>query len=550
MWWFVRSLIIRADSPLRAVLRVRALRRLEIAYLLFAVAEFGTWVSVLVYAFERGGAALAGAAAALQLLPGIAIAPVFSVFVDRFRRDLPLRNGYLAQSIAYGAVGAAMLNGAHVAVVIALAAVAATLVTITRPAHGSLVPELATRPDEVTAANVVTSTAEGIGVLAGPAIAGLILLRGDPGHVFLAMSGSALVAAILMLGVRGLPPLPQLSESTSANLLAGIRTIRMDRDLRAIVTVGASSYVLVGAFDVLGVFLAIDVLGWGQAGAGALASAGGFGTLIGAMAAAALVGRRLSRALLLAVVVAALPLTLLGWMSFAAVVLFFLASAGIQWTQLITQTLLQRAAPATTLGRVLGVHEGLAGGALAVGSLLVSALFASLGSVITFLVLGLVLPVTCAFSWARIRKLERTAPARLVELELLKRVPMFSRSSPLVLETLAAVLGTVVVDEGATVVKEGDPGDSLYLVAEGEFIVEKDGKELARLGPGDVFGEIALLYEVPRTATVRSAGFGRLYTLGAREFLTSMGATGDAKKVAMGLADQRLDQQTSNEANS
>jgi Major Facilitator Superfamily/Cyclic nucleotide-binding domain len=518
---------------------------LEIAYLLFAVSEFGTWVSVLVYAFDRGGAPLAGLAAALQLLPGVAIAPVFSVFVDRFRRDLPLRMGYLAQSIAYGAVGVAMLNGAHVAVVIALAAVAATAITVTRPAHGSLVPELATRPDEVTAANVVTSTAEGMGVLAGPAIAGLILLGGDPGHVFLAMSGFVLVAATLVFGVRGLPPLPHLSESTRSNLLAGIRTIRSDRDLRAIVTVGASSYILVGAFDVLGVFLAIDVLGWGQAGAGALASAGGFGTLIGAMAAAALVGRRLSRALLLAVVVAALPLALLGWLSFAAVVLFFLASAGIQWTQLITQTLVQRAAPAAALGRVLGVHEGLAGGALAVGSLLVSGLFASVGSVITFLVLGMVLPVSCAFSWSRIRKLERTAPARLVELDLLKKVPMFSRLSPLVLETLAAALGTVVVDDGATVVKEREPGDSLYLIAEGDFIVEKDGRELARLGPGDVFGEIALLYDVPRTATVRSASFGRLYTLSDHEFFMSMGATGDAKKVALGLADQRLDEQLS-----
>jgi predicted MFS family arabinose efflux permease len=518
---------------------------LEIAYLLFAVAEFGTWVSVLVYAFDRGGAPLAGLAAALQLLPSVAIAPVFSVFVDHFRRDLPLRFGYLAQSIAYGAVGMAMLNGAHVAVVIALAAVAATVITVTRPAHGSLVPELATRPDEVTAANVVTSTAEGMGVLAGPALAGLILLRGEPGHVFLAMSGFVLVAATLVLGIRGLPPLLHLSELTGSNLLAGIRTIWSDRDLRAIATVGASSYILVGAFDVLGVFLAIEVLGWGQAGAGALASAGGFGTLIGAMAAAALVGRRLSRALLLAVVLAALPLALLGWLSFAAVVLFFLASAGIQWTQLITQTLVQRAAPAAALGRVLGVHEGLAGGALAMGSLLVSALFASLGSVITFVVLGLVLPIACAISWSRIRKLERTAPARLVELQLLKKVPMFSRLSPLVLETLAAGLGTVVVDDGATVVKERDAGDSLYLIAEGEFIVEKDGRELARLGPGDVFGEIALLYDVPRTATVRSASFGRLYTLSDHEFLMSMGATGDAKKVALGLAEQRLGEQLS-----
>jgi CRP-like cAMP-binding protein len=163
-------------------------------------------------------------------------------------------------------------------------------------------------------------------------------------------------------------------------------------------------------------------------------------------------------------------------------------------------------------------------------------------------ILGLVLPLACASSWSRIRKLERTVPLRLAEVDLLKKVPMFSRLSPLVLETLAAALDTVVVEGGATVTQEGDPGDSLYLIAEGDFVVEKTGKKLARLAPGDVFGEIALLYDVPRTATVRSLGFGRLYTLGAREFLMAMGATGDAKRVAMGLADQRLEEQGSEPA--
>jgi len=518
---------------------------LEIAYLLFATAEFGTWVAVLVFAYDKGGATLAGIAAALQLLPAAIFAPMLSMAADRVRRDLPLRFGYVAQSLAHGGVAVAMLSDAHVVVVIALAAVAATLVTVTRPAHGSLVPELATRPDEVTAANVVTATAEGLGVLGGPAIAGFILIGGDPGHVFLSMSGFALVAALLVFGVRGRPPLPELAESTRRNLAAGLRAIRTDRDLRAIVIVGASSFVLVGAFDVLGVILAVDVLRWGEAGAGALASAGGLGALIGAMAAATLVGRRLSRALLWAVVAAALPVTLLGWLSFAAVVLFFVASAGLQWTEFITRTLLQRAAPAITLGRVLGVHEGLAAASLAMGSLLVAAMFAWVGPVTTFVVLGLVLPLACASSWSRIRKLERTTPLRLVEVDLLKKVPTFGRLSPLVLETLAGALDSVVVDKDATVIREGDPGDSLYLIAEGDFIVEKNGKELARLGPRDVFGEIALLYDVPRTATVRSAGFGRLYTLGAREFLMSMGATGDAKRVALGLADQRLGEQGS-----
>lgn len=501
-------------------------------------------MAILVFAYDRGGAALAGVAAAVQLLPAAIFAPVFAVAADRFRRDLPLRYGYLAQSVAHGTVGAAMLAGAPVAVIIALAAVAATLVTVTRPAHGSLVPDLATRPDEVTAANVVTSTAEAAGVLTGPAIAGVILIGGQPGHVYLTLAVGVLVAALLVFRVRGQSPPPRLSVSTSSQMLAGLATVRADRDLRAIVAVGASGFVLGGAIDVLVVILAVEVLGWGDAGAGALAAAAGLGSLTGAMAATAIVGRRLSRALLIAVVVAAIPLTLLGWMSTAALVLLFVAAAGLQWTELITRTLLQRAAPASTLARVLGVHEGLAAGSLAVGSLLVSALFTTLEPAITFGVLGLLLPIVCVVSWTRIKELERTTPSRLGEIDLLRRVPMFARLSPLVLETLAGDLVPEEVDGGGTVVREGDPGDSLYLIAEGEFIVEKSGKQLARLGPADVFGEIAVLYDVARTATVRSLGSGRVYILGGQQFLRAMGA-GDAKLAARGLADSRLDEQGS-----
>jgi hypothetical protein len=502
-------------------------------------------VAVLVFAYQHGGAALAGVAAAVQLLPAAVFAPVFAVAADRFRRDLSLRYGYLAQSVVHGAVGAAMLAGAPVAITIALAAVAATLVTVTRPAHGSLVPDLATRPDEVTAANVVTSTAEAVGVLTGPAIAGLILIGGQPGHVYLTLAAGVLVAALLVFPVRGQTPPPRLYVSISSQMLAGLATVRADRDLRAIVVVGASAFVLVGAIDVLVVILAVEILGWGDAGAGALASAAGLGSLTGAMAATAIVGRRLSRALLSAVVVAAVPLTLLGWLSVAALVLLFIAAAGLQWIELITRTLLQRAAPATTLARVLGVHEGLAAGSLAVGSLLVSALFTTVQPAITFGVLGLLLPMVCIVSWTRIRELERTTPIRLGEIDLLRRVPMFGRLSPLVLETLAADLVPMEVDGGVTVVREGDRGDSLYLIAEGEFIVEKSGRQLARLGPADVFGEIALLYDVARTATVRSLDSARVYMLGGQQFLRAMGATGDAKLVARGLADSRLDEQGS-----
>lgn len=435
-----------------------------------------------------------------------------------------------------------MLAEAPVAFTLFLAAVAATALTITRPAHGSLVPDLATTPDEITAANVVTSTAEGVGILIGPGIAGLVLLGGEPGQVYLTLTAGLVLASLLVVRVRGHSPPPRLLGGRS-QLLAGLATVRADRDLRAVVVIGATSFILGGSIDVLAVILAVDILGWGNAGAGALASAAGLGTLIGAIAASVIVGRRLSRALWIAVVLAAVPLALLGWLSAAALALLLASAAGLQWTDLITRTLLQRVAPATTLARVLGVYEGLASGSLAIGSLLVSGLFTTVQSAITFPVLGLLLPVAYIICWTRIRKLDRTAPLRLEEVNLLRQVPMFARLSPLVVETLAANLALMEVAEGVTVVREGDSGNSLYLIADGKFTVEKTGTRLATLAPGDLFGEIALLYDLPRTATVRSVLPGRVYTLGRREFMTAMGATGEANIAARRLAEQRLGEQ-------
>lgn len=495
------------------------------------------------YAFERGGAALAGIAAAVQLLPSVVVAPLMSMASDRYRRDLPLRWTYTIEATALAFVGLAMLSNLPTAATIAIAALAATTVACARPAHGSLVPDLANHPDEVTAANVVTSMADAIGVLAGPAIAAAILVVGGPGHVFLLMGAGVATAAILVAGVRGGVPPPQRRVPVWTQLAAGVKAITAESGLGTLVVLGSARHVVVGAIDVIGVILAVEILGWGEAGAGALAGAAGVGALAGAIAATALVGRRLSRGLLAAIVVAGVPLVLLGWLSYAAAVLLLVAAAGLQWIDLIVRTLLQRAAPATTLARVLGAYEGLSSVSLASGSVLVSVLFLRAGPEVAFAVFGLLLPVVGLLLWAGIRQLDRAAPIRLEEAALLRMVPMFARLSPLVLETLAGDLVGRQTEEGETIIREGEIGDSLYLIESGEFIVEKSSNLLAVLGRGDVFGEIALLYDLARTATVRSSGPARIFSLDRQQFLRAMGATGEARLVARDLADERLGQQ-------
>ena len=89
-------------------------------------------------------------------------------------------------------------------------------------------------------------------------------------------------------------------------------------------------------------------------------------------------------------------------------------------------------------------------------------------------------------------------------------------------------------------VREGDSGDLFHVVAEGSVVVSQQGRELRRLGPGDSFGEIALLRDLPRTATVEVAEPALLVTLARSDFLRVVGSSVSARSAADAVADDYL----------
>ena len=178
------------------------LLRVELAFAGFNIAEWATWVSILAFAYEIGGAAATGLVAVVQLVPAALVAPLAAVAGDRFRRERVLLAGYLAQAVTMGATALALLGGAPVPLVYALAALAATAVTLTRPAQGSLLPSLARDPDQLASANVVSSWIESASVLAGPALAALLLGLHGAGAVFAVMAGLVACSALLVVPVK------------------------------------------------------------------------------------------------------------------------------------------------------------------------------------------------------------------------------------------------------------------------------------------------------------------------------------------------------------
>jgi MFS family permease len=510
-------------AAVAAVFGVPPLRRLESAFLGFAMAEWATWVAILVYAYQVGGSATVGLVAALQLLPAAMAAPLLATAADRLPRHRALVLGYASQAVAAALTGWAMATGQAPPLVVGFAALTAILITATRPAHIALIPELSAGPDQTIAANVVSAMVEGFAALAGPLIAGLLLEVGDPALVFLAMAVVLAASAVTVAGAsaRQAPALV-MRVSPIRTLLGGVSVVLSERRTRVIVGLGGVQSIVDGALDVLLVVLAIELLGIGEPGVGYLGAVLGVGALFGAMGAAGLVGRlRLTPSLLGGVLARGLPITLVGIVP-AAAPLLAVSGAGVGLGDVAGRTLLQRLAPREVMARVFGVLEGMAMAGLAVGAVVAPILINLVGAQGAFVVLGLLLPVAAVAGWPIIRAADTSAHVPEAEVGILERVAMLRLLGPPALEALALGSHFEEVERGRVVIRQGDTGDRVYVIDTGRFDVIGDGHLVNTLQSGDIFGEIALIADVPRTATVSAVEEGRLLAIDRATFLETL----------------------------
>jgi MFS family permease len=520
----VRGLLrSRSVEAVRAVFANYELRRVELAYLLFYIARWGLRVSILVFAFERGGVQETALVAVIMEAPAAVVAPLASVIGDEVRRDRALFTGYAVQAAALAGTAGAIYADAPVALVYGLATVATGCMTLTRPVQSALFPQLAHSPDQLVAANVVAGSISASMLFVGPVASGVLLALGGTALAVAVFSGLLLTSALLVVRLEPHPPSARIGGHPLHTAVAGFRAVAREPDQRLVVGLLVGQSFVRGTVDVLVVVVALDLFELPSSAAGFLASALGAGGLLGALWGLRLVGSlRLATALALGLLVygfglSALALAVGAAMAYAILVV---AGSGHAPADMAGRTLLQRVVPDPILARVFGVLEGLHQAGVAAGSAVAPLLVAVFGIRGGVLVAGLLLPGAILLLRGRIRSLDdRAMPVSERELRILRSVDWFASLPAAELEGLAARMTEVTAEPGTAVVREGETGHHFYVIEDGEVEVIRDDRTVATLGSGEYFGEIALLRHDLRTATVVAKTPTTLLSLEREPFL-------------------------------
>jgi hypothetical protein len=502
------------------------LRLLILAWTAGIGADWAFLVTTLIVAYNDGGAFAVGLLGLVRMLPATIVALVVMI-PPRIPNERALVAIKLIRAAAAAGAAVGLVAGVPFALIAFSAGVIAASGSLVRPTHQAMLPSMARHPDELIAANVGTSTGEGLGTFIGPAVGGAVLLVAGPAAAIASAAGLFVLAAGSVATIRipraAAAVTPERTARTAPPLVAGFRAL-VERPAAGLTIVGLGCQVLArGLLTTLIVVASIELLGLGEGGVGALNAAIGAGGFVGAASALALAGRsRVVPIYALALSGWGLPIAVIGLLPSAPLALVAMAVLGTSNAILDISafTLLQRTLPNEQRTAVFAFLEGVIGVGIATGGVLAPLLVAVFGVRSALILTGAILPAAAILTWPWVSRLDREIIVPERQLRLLRRVPMFALLPLTMLERLAGALVPVAFKANEVVMREGEPGDRYYIVSSGSVEVTSEGHAIGTNGPGDGIGEIALLRRVPRTATVRATVDSELYALDGPDFIS------------------------------
>lgn len=548
----IRRDVLASFRALGATFRNANLRRSLIGLTAFSICEWGGYIALVVFAFGQGGTEAVGVIALVQLIPAAIIAPIGSVLGDRFPRERVLLLALAAITLTAAASAIAALAGAPAVVVYAAGCSVGYVLTLVRPTHGALLPWIANDPTELTSAYSASGLVESSCVLVGPVLVTASFALADvfgisgPGLAYAVMAALLVVGTWAVARIRVARGEEQPAEAVAGPGLlrefgAGFRLVWSDRRPRMLVWMLGLGMLTLGFLDSLIVVIAFDLLGAGETAVGILNSTMGAGAIVGALLALVAGAReRLFPAFRSGTIAYGSSVAAIAAVPPAAPLLLGAGGAGGVLMDVSARTMLQRLIPDEKLTRSFGVLEAAYLGFEGIGAFLGAALAIAIGPRWTLLIAGSLLLVSGFVLRQRLRVVDVGPRVPAEDLALLRGTAIFAPLPPVTLERVARNTVPLTIRAGGVLIRQGDVGDRFYVVAAGTLTVSANGREVATLGPAGHVGEIALLRDVPRTATVTAATEARLLSLERDEFLRALTGHEPSHAAAQTATDDRL----------
>jgi CRP-like cAMP-binding protein/MFS family permease len=530
----VRSYLKSSADALQSVRAAPTVRGYVGTVALLDLAQYTSGMVIWLYVFARGGTEAISLLVITSSGTVAVLAAPMSGFADRYGRARIAAVGALLRAAVLLAMALSIAAKWPVGTTIVLAGLEGAVYSVGAPALRALAPTLVQSPSELGSVNLIISLGLALAVFLGPLVGGLAygLIGAVPVVTVVAVVFALSYPRLSRFREQG-PPVEAERATQSGHrklteALAGLRSAASERDIRLTLLVFCGYSFAVGILDVVLIVIARDVLHQSDGGAGALYSAFGVGGLLAGVGIGQLVRARLARVFGIAVVLWAVPIAGIAFVTQAAIAWVCAFFAGIAGTvaQAAGDTVLQRATPDRLMSRVLGAYEALTGTAYMVAALVPAILISSLG-VRTVLVLGAaVAPLVVICCWRGLLQLDRDLDVDDERLKLVSSVPWLHTGSLAEQDRVATLLEEQSASTGDVILYQGETGARFYILRSGAARVLVDGREVARLGAGDWFGEVALLSDIPRTATVQATETSALLALADDDFHRALAGPG------------------------